>query len=330
MNADIVDMLERMMRLRVEQGEAGKVHGYVRAIRALQAWPQRITSASEALNVPGIGPSMSARIGEFLTTGRVAELASVEDKERVIKLFLSVDRVGEVRAEEWYRAGYRRLEDIPQSAATAAQWIGIQLHGDLIQKIPRAEIDLFKILFAQFLWPKGIRFEICGSYRRGRLSSGDIDVLVIDEPGRSIMSEVLQWPYFTHSLASGPKKFMGVLRLPVVVQTEPSSRTAQPGPEVPSGQSPGVGLQATGQMGLYRRIDVELVQPNEYPYAVTYFTGTASFNVKMRDHCRLLGLRLNEKSLLNSQGQPIIVQSEQNLFEVLGLQYLTPEERDKY
>ncbi len=297
MNADIIQMLERMQRLRIDQGEAGKVHGYTRAIRAISVYPKRIESAAEAKNIPGVGPSMSARIGEFLTTGRVAELAGLDEKERVIKLFLSVDRVGPVKAEEWYRAGYRRLEDIPRSAATDAQWIAIQLHGDLIQRIPRAEIDRFKQLLSDYLAPRGIQFEICGSYRRGRPDSGDMDVLVIDQSGRNIMQETLGWPYLTHALASGPKKFLGVCRLPE---------------------------------GLHRRIDIELVQPLEYPYAVTYFTGPASFNVKMRDYCRQFGLRLNEKSLLNVDGSPIYVPSEQELFRILSLQWLTPEERDRY
>jgi len=297
MNAGIVSMLEQMMRLRLEQGETGKVHGYTRAIRAIQAYPYQITSAQQAVSIPGVGPSLSQRIGEFLTTGRVAELAGSEEKNRIIELFMSVDRVGMVKAEEWYRAGYRRLEDISRWACTDAQWIGIQLYPDLSQRIPREEIDVYNQLLNQYLSPLGIRYQICGSYRRGRPTSGDMDVLVIDIPGRDTMTEVLRWPYLTHSLAAGPKKFLGVCRL--------------------SGRP-------------HRRIDIELVQPEEYPYAVTYFTGPASFNVKMRDYCRNYGLRLNEKSLLNAQGQPILVDSEQQLFQILGIQWLTPEQRDAY
>lgn len=112
------------------------------------------------------------------------------------------------------------------------------------------------------------------------------------------MRTILEWPYLTNTLASGPKKFLGVSKLPGCSR--------------------------------YRRIDIELVQPWEYPFAVVYFTGPASFNVKMRDYCRRYGLRLNEKSLLNINGQPVHVSSEEQLFQILGLEYLTPQQRDSY
>lgn len=141
------------MRLRIEQGEVGKVHGYTRAIQSIQAYPFPITSAEQAASLPGIGPSLSQKIGEFLSTGRVSELSGREEKERVIRLFLSVDRVGLVKAEEWYQAGYRRLEDIPPSAATEAQMIGIRLYPDLHQRIPRSEIDRYGQLLFEYLSP---------------------------------------------------------------------------------------------------------------------------------------------------------------------------------
>jgi DNA polymerase/3'-5' exonuclease PolX len=295
-NQDIVDMLQRMQRLRVEQGEVGKVHGYVRAIRAIQSYPVRITSAEQALTIPGIGPSMSQRIGEFLTTGRVAELAGLDQKDQVIKLFTQIDRVGLDTAERWYRAGYRTLSDVPRSACNDGQWIGLTLYPELSQRIPRSEIDVYNQYLTQFLGALKIHFIICGSYRRGKETSGDIDVVILDQPGRQIFNEVLSSPMFTHTLALGSKKFLGVCKLPG---------------------------------GIHRRIDLELAQPYEYVATVTYFTGPASFNVKMRDHADKIGYHLNEKALTR-QGQIISLNSEDQLFTILGLRYLTPKERDGY
>lgn len=295
-NSNIVDMLQRMQRLRVEQGETGKVHGYVRAIRAIENYPVKITSAEQALSIPGIGPSMSQRIGEFLTTGRVAELAGLDQKDQIIKLFMNIDRVGLDTAERWYRAGYRTLSDVPQSACNAGQWIGLTLYPDLSQRIPRAEVDVYNQYLTQYLGVLKIQFIICGSYRRGKETSGDIDVVVLDQPGRQILNEVLSSPMFTHTLASGPKKFLGVCKLPG---------------------------------SIHRRIDLELAQSYEYIATVTYFTGPASFNVKMREHADRIGYHLNEKALTRG-GQIIPLNTEEQLFTTLGLQYLTPEERDRY
>ena len=295
MNANIINMLERMLWLRTRQGETGKIHGYTRAIRSIKEYPQQITSAQQASHIPGVGPSIAQRIGEFLTTGHVSELAPDDEKDRIVKLFMSVGWIGIEKAENLYNAGYRRLEDIPESVLTRAQWISLQLRNDLSQKIPREEIDLFQRSLTEFLSPMGITFQICGSYRRGRPVSSDIDILVIDKPGVHVMNEILKWPLIAYVIASGEKKSALI-----------------------------------GRIAIHRRIDIQLVQPHEYPFAVTYFTGPDSFNIKMRTYCASFGLRLNEKELIDAQGISRVVQSEQHLFEVLGLAWLTPEQRDAY
>jgi DNA polymerase/3'-5' exonuclease PolX len=103
---------------------------------------------------------------------------------------------------------------------------------------------------------------------------------------------------FTHTLASGPKKFMGIAQL------------------VPD--------------GVHRRVDIELVDPEEYPFALAYFTGSATFNVKMRSWCEQHGFTLNEKQLIeNKTGQRYYATNEEQLFTMVGLKYLTPAERDR-
>ena len=106
----------------------------------------------------------------------------------------------------------------------------------------------------------------------------------------------LTCPIFTHKLSRGPKKYMGV----------------------------GIVDQ------IHRRIDVEVVQPHEYPFALMYFTGPKTFNTKLRDHFKEMGYTLNEKSLNDDEGTLYPANSEEDIFEMAGLQYLTPEERDKY
>jgi len=285
-----------------------RAKAYAKIIPILRGYPKHIESGAEAKQIYGIGARIASRIDEIIRTGTLSELkeqtlgstSSIEiisdEREQILQLFGSVHRVGRKTAEKWYNSGYRRLEDIPREVCTDAQWLALYFHSHLSQKIPRDEIQEAERILHGFLDPRGIFFQICGSYRRGRPLSGDIDILIIAKEGRDVLSETLQCPIFTHTLACGPKKFLGIGRI----------------------------------RELFRRIDVEVVQPDEYPFAVTYFTGSASFNVKMRDHCLNLGLRLNEKSLTDSQGKFYSVTSEEHLFAVLGLRYLTPEERDNY
>lgn len=277
-----------------------RAKAYAKIIPILRGYPKRIESGEEAKRIHGIGTRMADRIDEILRTGTLAELGSpifqVDDRAEVLKLFESVHRVGPKTAEKWYNAGYRKLSDIPSTACTAEQCTALRFHEHLIQRIPREEIQEAEQILTQFAQPKGIFFQICGSYRRQLPTSGDIDILIIAKENQNVLSEFLQCPIFTTTLACGPKKFLGICRI----------------------------------REIYRRIDVEVVQPVEYPFAVTYFTGPASFNVKMREHCMRYGLRLNEKSLTDATGKSYPAESEEALFAMLGLQYLTPEERNNF
>lgn len=301
MNATIINAFEALRKLRVEQGEPYRARAYERAINALRNHPTQIQSAEEARMIPGIGESLASKIDELFRTGSVSELQMARpleelEKERVLKLFESVEGVGPVTANRWYAAGYRRLEDVPVSSLTATQRLGIELHSDLVQRIPRDEIVEAERILHQCLDPLGIQFVIAGSYRRGKETSGDIDVLVINRPNTDVISTVIQCPIFTHQLGRREKKFLGIGKI----------------------------------RSTYRRIDIELAEPHEYPFAIVYFTGPATFNEKMRSHAKQYSLRLNEKGLYDAQGNSYPAQTEQDVFAMLGLQYLTPEERDKY
>lgn len=310
MNDQIIIVFEQLKQLRLRQAEelsqqgkndeAEKVRwkatAYQKAIEAIKNSGVVITSVENTRYIKSIGKSLSSKIGEILTTGTVEELKLIQEKQSIISLFASIHKAGNKTAVKWYNAGYRKLSDIPQEACTNAQWIGIQYHEEFSQRIPREEVQQFEEVLRQFLLPQEINFLICGSYRRGKPDSGDIDILVSAKEGVKVLDEILKCPIFTHELSHGPKKYMGVGKI----------------------------------NQLHRRIDIEVCQPEEYPFALTYFTGPVSFNEKMRAHCKQRGYRLNEKFLADDQGNKYLVASEEELFAILGLQYLTPQERDKY
>lgn len=307
-NANIISIFQQLRDIRIQQDEPFRAAAYEKAIAILRKYPKNIESVEEAKQIRGIGTSLASKIDEILRTGTLAELNNAlpqdEEKKRVIELFEKIERVGNKTACKWYDLGYRQLSDIPMSECNAGQWIGIQLYHELIQKIPRSEIQYFEQILHYYLDPLGIQFVICGSYRRGRAESGDIDVLIVDKPGLNAINEVLKIPVFTHTLAYGDKKYMGICKI----------------------------------NQLHRRIDLELVQPNEFAFALMYFTGSQGFNILMRQQAIDLGVRLNEKSLTREIITPLgqkqtlyyPAQTEAEIFTLLGIQYLTPEERDRY
>jgi DNA polymerase/3'-5' exonuclease PolX len=307
-NSNIIFIFQQLHDIRIKQDQIFKAKAYEKAITVLRNYPKNIESGEEAKQIRGIGQSLASKIDEIVRTGTLAELNNVipqdEEKNKVIELFEKIERVGNKTACKWYDLGYRQLSDIPMSECNAGQWIGIQLYHELIQKIPRSEIQYFEQILHHYLDPLEIQFIICGSYRRGRAESGDIDVLIVDKPGLNAINEVLKIPVFTHTLAYGDKKYMGICKI----------------------------------NQLHRRIDLESTPFHEFAFALMYFTGSQGFNVLMRQQAIDLGVRLNEKTLtreiIDTNGQKQILyypaQTEADIFTLLGIQYLTPEERDRY
>lgn len=312
-NQRIISALEQMYQLRVNQKQTYRADAYLKAANAIKQYPYPITSGKAIKTLPGIGVKMVQNIDEILATGTLKELAAagpivipLSEKEQAYE-DLKVYGAGPKTIEKWYNLGYRKAAEVPMSLRTNEQNLGVFYKEELDQRIPRAEMDEFNELFMQILIELGTQGLICGSYRRGRVNSGDVDLLMLDIPGYhlDLMKEIVKYPVFTYILSAGNKK-----------------------------------IKAIGKIKeLHRRIDVELVQPEELAFAMLYFTGPDSFNKKMREHCKSMNLKLNEKSLtervpksLKNKTKTVfyLAFSEEEVFELLGLQYLTPEERDKY
>ena len=73
-------------------------------------------------------------------------------------------------------------------------------------------------------------------------------------------------------------------------------------------------------------IDLRLVTPAQFPFALHYFTGNVAHNVRVRSRALERGMSLNEYELSGKSHAPI--QSEADLFHVLDLEFIEPELRE--
>jgi DNA polymerase/3'-5' exonuclease PolX len=149
-----------------------------------------------------------------------------------------------------------------------------------------------------------LSFTITGSFRRDALNSGDIDILLTHtddnrEYFKHFVDSLISQKYLIDELAYGDKKYMGYGKL--------FSKDSTP-----------------------RRIDIIYCPPSEYPFAILYFTGSGSFNVKMREYASKKGFRLNEKGLIDLKTEKNVkhvFKTEEDIFKYLGLTYVQPNER---
>ncbi|XP_047007136.2 DNA polymerase lambda isoform X2 [Ictalurus punctatus] len=218
--------------------------------------------------------------------------------------------------------GFRTLEDIRTKATlTHTLRIGLKHYDDFLERMPRSEAAAIEktVREAAHSVNPELLVVACGSYRRGKPTCGDVDVLITHPDGQShkgVFSKVLQKlhqsGFLTDDLVSHEengeqKKYMGVCVLP--------------GP---------------GQR--HRRLDVIVVPHDEFACAILYFTGSAHFNRSMRALAKTKAMSLSEHSLNAGvvrkrsvkvvPGLPLSTPTERAVFEHLGIPYREPHERD--
>ena len=313
-NEKLADHLFQIYKYYDLESDTYRAKSFLEASEKIRIYPDLITSGQEAKEKigRGIGTSIMEVINEFIYTGTSNRFNNLKNKnverEGVIELFKTLHGVGSVTANKFYDAGYRTFEDLwTKAKLTNAQKLSIYYREHLSQRIPRKEMDVINQSFRN-LFPN-IRFEIVGSYRRGESSSGDIDVLVQNTNGISIdtmVSTLKELDTISGDLAQGETKYLGLFHLP-------NANT--------------------------RRLDISIIAQESWASALMHSTGSQRFNILMRQRAIDLNMRLNEYGLyqkvdtldpsLNVEYRKLFTNSEEDIFNLLRVKYLTPAERTK-
>ena len=189
-------------------------------------------------------------------------------------IFSEIYGVGPKKADELVKkhniTTIKQLRDKQDELLNDKQKIGLKYYEDVLKRIPRKEIDLYhKKLSTIFdkVKNKNSTFEIVGSYRRGALDSGDIDIIISDpSDSREVFNKFLDElisKILIEVLSRGDVKSLGISKLP----RKPA-----------------------------RRID--FISPKkEHAFAILYFTGSKAFNTGMRAKALKLGYSMNEHGL---------------------------------
>ena len=140
-------------------------------------------------NKKGFGQKTIDKLLEIYHRGKIIKLEKLESNPRniITKELTNIFGVGPKIANLWYQKGIRNMNELyPINKfkdiikLTNPQKKGIYYYNDILQRIPRNEITAIANYInkiAQKLW-KGVILTCCGSYRRGKSTSGDVDILL--------------------------------------------------------------------------------------------------------------------------------------------------------
>lgn len=140
---------------------------------------------TELVRLPGCGEKISLLFAEFKETAQLSEIQNAESDEKLatIKSFYNIFGVSAVTAEEFYKRGWRDIDDVVEygwKTINRSQQIGVKYYDEFLQKIPRPETESIAktvLEHARKLRP-GFQMTVVGGYRRGKIMSGDVDLML--------------------------------------------------------------------------------------------------------------------------------------------------------
>ena len=232
------------------------------------------------LKLPGMGPKSVALLWEAIQVSSISELEEALVDGRVAKL----PRFGEKQVEK-LRQG---IEDYKKNTGRF-----------LLSSVEEAAEKLTEYLRG---FPGLTRIEPAGSFRRGRETAGDLDMLVTgpacaEDCVASAVEYVAAYPPLDTLLAKGQNKVSFRMR--------------------PRGQ-----IHAL-------QVDVRLLPEGSWGAAMQYFTGSKMHNVTLRQRALRKGYTLSEYALARIEdGSFVAGASEEEIYAALGMDWIAPELRE--
>jgi len=311
------DLVERALQeyadlLSIAGSDPYKPRAYEKAARAVGGYPEELAELDEAgvLSIPGVGSSIASKVVDILKTGSFDELdelrAQVPDgvramtaipgfgpkKAMAVHVQLGIDTVEALAAaaERGELAGMKGF-----SRATERTVIdGVRR---LRSSGGRVRVDQALEVAEELLGrlrqiPGVIRASYAGSMRRMAETIGDVDLLVASERPSSVMDALVGFDLTERVISHG--------------ETRSSIVTTS-------------GLQ----------VDLRVVDREAWGAALIYFTGSKAHNVRIREIAVRSGLKLNEYGLFRARsGKLLAAETEQAVYERLGLPYIEPTLRE--
>merc|ERR1719483_1072230 len=283
-NEKICKFLEELATFERVKGDVHRSSAYNKAVVAIRGVDKPIKTKKEALKLFGVGKKIADKIETFVSTGSHPALEKRRKDPELLAL--------------------RELNKVKDTELNAKQRLGLKYVSDLEERIPREEVT--KIFdFVQKEVQKidvGLKAECTGSYRRGKPTSGDVDILITHDREdkksfKRLVAKLKEKNFLVAELSFGPTKFLGICKHPGYPK--------------------------------HRRIDLLYFKKSSYFSALIWYTGSGTFNRVLNLHAAEVNMQLNEKGLYNLKsekgakekikGSLVSVSSEEEVFTTLGL-----------
>lgn len=316
-NVEIARVMEEMADLLELHGEnAFRVRAYRTGAKAIAELPESIAALvkegqTDLTSLPGIGSTLAEKCKVLVETGKLPQLEKLRadtpavliqmtripglgaKKALVLQTELNLQSLsdlkaaceaGKVQALKGFAAKTEKmiLEGLEIAEAASAR-IRLDQAQRLVQRL-RLHLETNQTIE---------KLEFAGSYRRGKETIGDVDILVVSQDVDSVMDLLEAFPARLSTLVRGETK---------------------------------MSIRVEEQF----QVDLRVVPAASFGAALQYFTGSKEHNVAVRSRARKLGLTVNEYGVarIDEPQQYIAGATEEDVYQAIGLQWIAPELRE--
>ncbi|HPM85292.1 MAG TPA: helix-hairpin-helix domain-containing protein, partial [Candidatus Anammoximicrobium sp.] len=317
-NAEIAAVLEQVADLLEFKDENPfRVRAYRNGARAIRDLPESVASLAadnpeRLLEIDGIGKAVAEKATALVRTGQLPQLNELlaEVPESVLAI-MRIPGIGPKKAAAvFHQLGITTLDDL-KTACEAGRIRGLKGFGAKTEKAILDGIAIAATAGQRMYWAEADQIaqelrehlrscksieqlELAGSYRRGRDTVGDLDILVVAGQSAEVMDRFGSFPGVAEVLGRGDTKM--------------SVRLSS-------------GFQ----------VDLRIVPPESFGAALQYFTGSKSHNIVLRGLAKQRGLKINEYGVFRIEGDRetyIAGASEEGVYATLDLPCFAPELRE--
>lgn len=315
-NSEIADVFDEMADLLELSGEnMFRIRAYRNgsaAIRDLGApLAEMILAGTDITTIDGIGATLAEKSEVLIRTGGLPQLDKLRaEVPPTLRDIMKVPGLGAKKAMKlFHELGVRDLATLraacESGAVAAIKGFGEKTQSSILQNMAIAEkaaarlsIDVADRLVDRLREHMNRceaieRLEFAGSYRRGKETIGDLDILVVSNDTDAVMNRFAEFPSILEVIARGETK---------------------------------MSVRITDSF----QVDLRVVPAESWGAALQYFTGSKEHNVRVRGMAKAKGLKINEYGVFQSEDESIRVagDDEEQVYALIGMPWVPPEQRE--
>ena len=309
--ARILDEIGSLLELKGEN--TFKVRAYTEGAKAVECLDGDLEGAvrtGRIATIKGIGKGLQAELAELVETGTSRQLQQLHAAyPSGVREMLGIPGIGPKKIkllfEELGIGSIDALEEAAQAdRLSAIKGFGTKTQDKILKNIAFYRTNIGKHRYIDAIGsameildevkaiPGVERAEIAGSLRRKREVVKDIDLLAASPVAMPVMDAFAAFGSVADIVGKGPTK---------------------------------TSVRLGGGLG----VDLRVVTPEQYPFALVHFTGSAEHNTLLRGRAKTMGLKLNEYGLFRASDDTLVsCKDETEVYAALGLAWIPPELRE--